>query len=193
MMGSKHAIQHTYVDQSPLVARRLGFASVPLAVLAILIGLQSFNLVFSRHLHDQRDLHPLVKWIAMGMLFWLWCVNVFVIGIILITGYVSFLALKVLLGVNLISYAGSRRTGTEARAVADHVNDFGRDPIGEGMEEREYNKQLQKMVDNWRDDAMFVSEMGEGQENSKVEIMESRKKRVPLEDLTRFTMVKRIW
>lgn len=103
------------------------------------------------------------------------------------------MALKVLLGVNLITYAGNRRAGSEARALADRVNDFGRDPIGEGMEEREYNKQLQKMVDNWRDDAVRVSEMGEGQENSKGEIMGSGKKRVPLENLTRFTMVKRIW
>lgn len=76
-----------YVDQSPLVARRLGFASVPLAVLAILIGLQSLNLVFSRHLHDQRDLHPLAKWIAMSMSFWLWCVNLFVVGIMLTASY----------------------------------------------------------------------------------------------------------
>lgn len=129
----------------------------------------------------------------MGMLFWLWYVNLFVVGIILITGYISFLALKVLLGVNLISYAGIRRTGIEARAAADHVNDFGRDPIGEGMEEREYNKQLQKMIDNWRDDAVCVSEVGEGQGNSKLGIVGGGKRRVPLEDLTRFTMVKRIW
>jgi hypothetical protein len=135
----------------------------------------------------------LAKWVAMGVLFWLWYVGLFVVGIILIAGYVSFLALKVLLGVNLISYAGSRRTGMEARAVADRVNDFGRDPIGEGMEEREYNKQLQKLVDNWRDDAVCVSEMGEGQGNSRVEIIGGGKKRIPLEDLTRFTMVKRIW
>lgn len=81
-----YAMQHAYVDQSPLVARRLGFASVPLAVLAILIGLQSFNLVFSSHLHDQRDPRPLAKWIAMGVLFWLWCVDLLVVGILLIMG-----------------------------------------------------------------------------------------------------------
>lgn len=97
------------------------------------------------------------------------------------------------MGVNLISYAGGRRTGMEARAVADRVNDFGRDPIGEGMEERKYNKQLQELVDNWRDDAVCVSEMGEGEGNNKTEIVGSAKRRVPLEDLTRFTMVKRIW
>jgi hypothetical protein len=32
------ARKNSYVDQSPVVARRLGFASLPLAVLTILIG-----------------------------------------------------------------------------------------------------------------------------------------------------------
>lgn len=73
----------------------------------------------------------------------------------------------------------------EARAAADAVNDFGRDPIGEGKEERKYNKQLHKMVNDWRDDATRVGEMGEGRGGGK--------KRVALEDITRFTMVKRIW
>lgn len=106
----------------------------------------------------------------------------------------SFLALKVLLGVNLISYATRRRAGMEARAVADTINDFGRDPIGEGKEEREYNKQLKKMVDDWRDDASRVGEMGEGRtRGNNGHGGGGDKKRVPLEELTRFTMVKRIW
>jgi hypothetical protein len=40
------------------------------------------------------------------------------------------------MGVNLVSYATRRRAGMEAREAADVVNDFGRDPIGEGQEER---------------------------------------------------------
>ena len=42
------ARQHSYVDQSPLVARRLGFSALPLAVLTILIGAQSLGLMLSR-------------------------------------------------------------------------------------------------------------------------------------------------
>ena len=41
-----------------------------------------------------------------------------------------------IVGVNLIGYATRRRFGMEARQVADVVNDFGRDPIGEGKEEK---------------------------------------------------------
>jgi len=40
------------------------------------------------------------------------------------------------MGVYLVSYATRRRAGVEAREAADVVNDFGRDPIGEGPEER---------------------------------------------------------
>ncbi|KIJ67699.1 hypothetical protein HYDPIDRAFT_83470 [Hydnomerulius pinastri MD-312] len=191
--GRLGARKHTYVDQSPLVARRLGFASVPLAVLAVLIGFQSLNLVFSHRFDDNWSLNALTlmtseeaihlaKWAAMGVAFWL-----------------CFVALKVLLGVNLISYASSRRAGMEARAAADAINDFGRDPIGEGREEREYNKQLKKMVDDWRDDAARVGEMGEGHASRAGKGGGEggggggSKKRVALEDLTRFTMVKRIW
>lgn len=179
-VGRLGARKHSYVDQSPLVARRLGFASVPLAVLAILIGFQSLNLVLSHHLYGEWRLHTLgqmssaealylVKCFAIGLAFWL-----------------CSLAFKVLLGVNLISYATQRRGGMETRAAADAVNDFGRNPIGEGKEEREYNKQLKKMIDDWRDDATRVGEMGEGQ-------VDGPKRRPALEDLTRFTMVKRIW
>jgi hypothetical protein len=40
------------------------------------------------------------------------------------------------MGVYLVSYATRRRAGMEAREAEDVVNDFGRDPIGEGQEER---------------------------------------------------------
>ena len=35
-----------------------------------------------------------------------------------------------------MGYATRRRSGMEARQAADVVNDFGRDPIGEGKEEQ---------------------------------------------------------
>ena len=48
----------------------------------------------------------------------------------------SLVVLKVMIGVNLVSYATRRRAGMEAREEADKINDFGRDPIGEGKEEK---------------------------------------------------------
>lgn len=41
-----------------------------------------------------------------------------------------------MLGVHLLTYATRRRAGMEAREQADRVNDFGRDPVGEGKEEQ---------------------------------------------------------
>ncbi|KAJ7188297.1 eukaryotic membrane protein family-domain-containing protein [Mycena filopes] len=168
-VGRRGARKHTYVDQSPLVARRLGFASLPLAVLAILIGSQSISLMFALHsdnsspwtvpsLSDAEIVHYL-KWATMGVLFWL-----------------CFVVIKVIMGVNL--------AGMEAREAEDAINDFGRDPIGEGREE-----QLKTILDNKRDDAPRLAEIGE----RRPEAGKGKKGRVSLEDLTRFTMVKRIW
>ncbi len=48
----------------------------------------------------------------------------------------SFVVVKIILGVNLITYAARRQAGMEQREAVDVVNNFGRDPIGEGNEER---------------------------------------------------------
>lgn len=48
----------------------------------------------------------------------------------------SVVVIKLIMGVNLLSYATRRRVNMDARAAADVVNDFGRDPIGEGKEEQ---------------------------------------------------------
>lgn len=103
----------------------------------------------------------------------------------------SFVGIKIVIGVNLISFATSRQPGVEARAEADTVNDFGRDPIGEGAEERTYNGRLKSLLDHPADDAeagLLDSERELGANSTK-----TGRKRVRLEDLTRFTMVKRIW
>ncbi|KAF5386234.1 hypothetical protein D9615_002677 [Tricholomella constricta] len=181
-VGRRGARKHSYVDQSPLVARRLGFASLPLAVLAILIGSQSINLMFAVHsdfsslwtvpsLSNAEIIHYLT-WATMGFLFW-----------------ICFLVIKVILGVNLVSYASRRRAGMEAREAIDVVNDFGRDPIGEGKEEQVYNKKLKSLLDNEEDDVPRTAEIGE----NKLGQQQGKKGRVKLEDLTRYTMVKRIW
>jgi hypothetical protein len=96
----------------------------------------------------------------------------------------------------------------EARQAADVVNDFGRDPIGEGKEEQVqlpssslllscdsniiqklYNRQLKTLLENDRDDVPHTAEIGE----NKIGDIGKKKGRVKLQDLTRYTMVKRIW
>lgn len=128
------------MDQSPIVARRLGFPVLPLAVLAALIGSQSMNLVISssspgvdmyEHVIDR------AKWVVVGLIFWLWLVDsVPLYSHFTKTRCTSIVVVKIIIGVNLVSFANRRRASMEAREEGDKVNDFGRDPIGEGREER---------------------------------------------------------
>ncbi|KAJ3777830.1 eukaryotic membrane protein family-domain-containing protein [Lentinula raphanica] len=199
-VGRRGARKHTYVDQSPLVARRLGFASLPLAVLAILIFHQSLSLLFSLPSTNSTIFNPtdayaantsvkgffdftneellrFATWTFLGVLIWL-----------------CFVVIKIIMGVNLISYATRRRAGMEAREAEDAVNDYGRDPVGEGKEERQYNRELKTLLDNRRDDVSPTAEIGENPpKNGKDGRGRSKKERIPLEELTRYTMVKRIW
>jgi putative membrane protein DUF747 len=169
------ARKHGYVDQSPVVARRLGFASLPLAVLTIIIGTQAaillasaaspssasvlrepsvgaiwgpdFSLNFEwwtvegwRELFVSRLDWELAsrwaKWGIIGFTFWMWCDFLCCHSSISLLVSPSFVLIKVIMGVYLVSYATRRRAGMEAREAEDVVNDYGRDPIGEGQEER---------------------------------------------------------
>lgn len=63
---------------------------------------------------------------------------------------------------------------------------------------QKYNRELKVILDNGRDNAASVSEIGERVSTEKVVIDSSRgnggkRDRPKLEELTRFTMVKRIW
>lgn len=49
------------------------------------------------------------------------------------------------------------------------------------------------MLDNQRDDTTPVAEVGELDQKAQEEAARGKKKRLPLEDITRYTMVKRIW
>lgn len=61
--------------------------------------------------------------------------------------------------------------------------------------EQRYNHELKTLLDNKRDDASPVAEIGELRPEAKsgASTADGKKKRLPLEEITRFTMVKRIW
>lgn len=71
-------LKHTYVDQSPIVARRLGFPALPLAVLAALIGSQSVGIVISTHYLFPTTMYGALvergQWIVLGLIAWVWYV-----------------------------------------------------------------------------------------------------------------------
>ncbi|KAJ4483449.1 eukaryotic membrane protein family-domain-containing protein [Lentinula aciculospora] len=200
-VGRRGARKHTYVDQSPLVARRLGFSSLPLAVLAILIFHQSLSLLFSLPSATSSSFNPTGIWdvenpIIRGFFDFtneelLRCATWIFLGVLI---WLCFVVIKIIMGVNLISYATRRRAGMEAREAEDAVNDYGRDPVGEGKEERQYNRELKTLLDNQRDNVSPTAEIGENPPKiSHNGGDKGRKGRIPLEELTRYTMVKRIW
>jgi hypothetical protein len=64
--------------------------------------------------------------------------------------------------------------------------------------EQKYNRELKTLLDDRRDDAALTAEIGERrvgtrEGGAKEADTGGKRKRVKLEDLTRFTMVKRIW
>ncbi|KAF9448208.1 DUF747-domain-containing protein [Macrolepiota fuliginosa MF-IS2] len=194
-VGRRGARKHTYVDQSPLVARRLGFASLPLAVLVILVGSQSISLMFSDHETLSFSFWHLLSiysldFNALSLSFRsAEAIKYATLGVMAVLFWLCFVVIKIILGVNLITYATRRQAGMEEREAVDAVNNFGRDPIGEGEEERKYNKNLKKYLEDDQDDAPRLSDMGENKPGQGL----GKKERVKLEDLTRYTMVKRIW
>lgn len=72
-IGRHSARKHTYVDQSPLVARRLGFASLPLACLSVLILAQALGVNFNGNSLDFLDfILRNLKYTTLVSLAWVW-------------------------------------------------------------------------------------------------------------------------
>jgi len=197
------ARKHTYVDQSPVVARRLGFPSLPTAILGILIGSQSLSLLIVNYSSQpgvftsgtREPWNAPIRILQNGVFMWISRFGPWIaLGVI---SWLCLVTIKLIIGINLLSYATRRMEGMERRAREDDdMNKYERTPIGEGKQEQAYNRELKTMLSESRDDATLVPEIGERPRNAKEEgsgRSDGKRKNVKLEDLTRFTMVKRIW
>ncbi|WVQ73897.1 hypothetical protein IAR50_003478 [Cryptococcus sp. DSM 104548] len=212
-LAGRHRI---LLDQSPLVARRLGFASIPLACLVIRVAFQAIGMLTTQHgsYADERgelgagggswdDIWAGLKvasWVGVGICAW---------------GCLVFL--KIILGLSLLGYSAMRQEGMEEREEEDKVNDFGRSAVGESKEEAEYNRQTKEYLTQPADDlpdypsfATSNSTKGSvplprarpsddhrekeksGEEKAKAGGGKKGKK-WRLEEVERWTMVKRIW
>jgi hypothetical protein len=133
------------LDQSPLVARRLGFASIPLACLVMRVGVQALGMLISSSHNDDSSstldkgqiAWIVLRWtagIGIGLSAWGWSVFRQFSGWKILT-ICSLVALKILLGLSLLSYSALRQAGMKEREDEDAVNDFGRSAVGERKEE----------------------------------------------------------
>ncbi|OCF42545.1 hypothetical protein I317_03661 [Kwoniella heveanensis CBS 569] len=142
--GKNHQV---LLDQSPLVARRLGFASIPLACLVIRIAAQALGMLTTSSHHTDDSISDLTAsgwaWAAFKWMSW--------IGVA-ICAWGCLVFLKVILGLALLGFSAMRQEGMEAREAEDAVNDFGRAPVGESKEETDYNKQTNRYLSQADDD-----------------------------------------
>ncbi|KZT58635.1 DUF747-domain-containing protein [Calocera cornea HHB12733] len=172
--------KHTFVDHSPLVSRRLGLATIPLACVLMRVTWQAL-VILHQQVQQQRDPYLWLWWTIFGVTVWF-----------------SAVSCKVLLGLHLISFASRRRAGFKKRAKEDVVNNFDRPPIGESIEEQGYNRKTLDMLERPEDDQRVVPDMvivpeEQNAWGAKPAEKEKKKKTYELEELNRWTMVKRIW
>ncbi|GMK54546.1 hypothetical protein CspeluHIS016_0111320 [Cutaneotrichosporon spelunceum] len=191
----KHPI---LLDQSPLVARRLGIANIPLAVLIIRIGAQIVGMLTSTSTQAIDGQNVGSDWVWLSIKFAL---------AILITASIwgCLVGLKILLGLGLLSFSTLRQAGMEEREAQDAVNDFGRGPVGISKEEIEYNKKTSRYLSQPDDDlpdhpsAPVLQSPPQSAKRTEAEgttaegRAKGKKKAWRLEEVERWTMVKRIW
>lgn len=131
-------IQRVFSDPSPLVSRRLGFATLPLACLVIRVMMQALGMASRRSDDDPSSAAAALFDDAGASAFWhsdgvKWA------GIVLggTAGWVCIVAFKIILGINLLNFATRRCAGMEARLHEDEeLNRLARSPLGEAEGER---------------------------------------------------------
>ncbi|KAL7409310.1 eukaryotic membrane protein family-domain-containing protein [Mrakia frigida] len=189
--------KHVFADQSPLVSRRLGFAALPLACLVIRVAMQAVGMASRRvegiDVDAEGDvwMSENVKWVLIwlgGLACW-----------------ACLVAIKIALGISILNFASRRFVGMDARREEDdEINDFERAPLGEGEDERQYNKRLTALLDRDRDDMRVLDEIRSGrggeeevlqqqQPDGNAKGKKGKKKKLTIEEVSRWTMVKRIF
>ncbi|BGP27400.1 hypothetical protein JCM10295v2_006368 [Rhodotorula toruloides] len=182
--GSKRATEQPFVDQSPFVARRLGFAALPLGCLVVRVISQAFEMLADDSAVDEcaplrvssaigfRGIGAAVReedWVARVGSWAVVALSVFVVWICLV-------ALKLLIGINLRAFASERWSTMLEREEEERLNDRQRPKIGVTAKEAEMDRQVASLLA----DDVFDSAY--------------RNRKVNLASLTRYDMVKsRLW
>ncbi|ORX36417.1 eukaryotic membrane protein family-domain-containing protein [Kockovaella imperatae] len=190
------------MDQSPLVARRLGFASIPLSCLVLRVGAQAIKMLVNPT-HNVED-------VSQSLLAsWTWWMVKWSAGSVVIVGaWVCLVVFKVLLGLSLLKYSLRRQDGMDTREAEDVVNDAGRSQVGVGREETAYLRQVSQHLSKSEDDlpeypmpSSNVQFPIDSRDHPTLNLEGTRgpvadkakRKQWKLEEVERWTMVKRIW
>ncbi|KAI5452657.1 hypothetical protein NCC49_000406 [Naganishia albida] len=177
-------------DHTLLLGRRLGFASLPLSCLLLRVGVQAFGMIslFSLGGEDSPSVDQPIP-VATQLFRW---AGIPCIGLLI---WLSLISLKVLLGTVLSTFAIQRQGEMASREQADQVNSFGRKPIAENLQEEGYNQQVQSHLGNPKDDIPLYEPVMKivDKNGSQTDGKKSSKSKWKLEEVERWTMVKRIF
>lgn len=206
--------KHTFVDQSPIISRRLGFAALPLACLLVRLILQIIGMIGDTSHIDEciAPINPRDSWIGvvarkLGAVdidnSWVRAMDLFVRGsawaLTAVIAWAFLVAIKLLLGTNLVSFASHRYATMHERENEESLNARDRAPIGTNKDERSYDKSLGRFIDRADDDAIqikldgtHVMPMKKDKEKGKGE--DKGKKESSLMEVSRYNMIRsRIW
>ncbi|PWN51695.1 DUF747-domain-containing protein [Violaceomyces palustris] len=214
--------RYTFVDQSPIVSRRLGFAALPLACLLVRLVIQMVGMVGDTSHFDEcavpggRRLSSSSSLVgsaarSLGAVDLdsptLQALDSVVRGsawiLTLVVAWIFLVAMKLLLGTNLVGYASRRYATMDQREVEENLNARDRRPIGVDKEEQGYDAKMVKLLDKEEDDAVKTTFDGRPQPSG-TKTKEARgsggggggdkKGGGSLMDVGRYTMVRsRIW
>ncbi|TIB04061.1 hypothetical protein E3P96_01715 [Wallemia ichthyophaga] len=166
---------------SARISRRLGFASIPMGAFVVRVSVQALGMLNDSSTIDEcapsshsngmsQDVaHELTHSISHVTL--QWCLRLLV-GVV---AWLVLLAVKLLLGVRLHAFALHRQTDTAARTAEDVLTNL-QTPIGESEAYKDQRIDTKISLSSHADD-----------------VPNAPKGKIPLEQLSRYDMVKRIW
>ncbi|SCV73232.1 BQ2448_7157 [Microbotryum intermedium] len=177
--------EQPFVDQSPVVARRLGFAALPLGCLVVRVIAQAFEMLVDDSAIDECAMpsSKLMNSAGGGVLRgggaqegWGDLRGWAVVGLVVLIGWICLVALKLLIGINLRAFASERWSSMQQREIEDQLNDRGRAKIGVTQEEASMDKQVERLL---KDDIFDANERG---------------RKISLASLSRYDMIRsRLW
>lgn len=166
--------QSSFVDQSPLVIRRLGLAVLPLVCVLIHMASQ----VVCMFLPKERTSFEYV-------------IQTTAVFFSTLAVWLSLVVFKLLLGSYLVSYAKQRYASWHEREKEEQRNAKGRPPIGEMPITMAHNAQILEMVDKREDNAASVGLYGQQSPSIRAP---GKKQDMSLLDVQRFSFAgNRLW
>ncbi|TNY24078.1 eukaryotic membrane protein family-domain-containing protein [Rhodotorula diobovata] len=177
-----------FVDQSPLVSRRLGFAALPLGCLVVRVISQAFEMLADESGVDECAVPPSsAQWGGSGpkgvgrgeeVDAWARVGRGVVVALVVGVGWMCLVALKLLIGISLRSFASHRLLTSSSRLAEEALASRSRPKIGVSPAEEALDREVAALLKG-----PLEGDTGGGGERRK-----------GLEELGRYDMVKsRLW